>query len=106
MSNPPSGVSKWNERPSAAPDPLGQADSMFELFFERSADAIWLFDPSAGVFVDCNQAAVELMRAGTKARLLNARPEDISPPLQPDGMTSRDKTAEVVELSAKHGGYR
>jgi PAS domain S-box-containing protein len=79
---------------------------MFESLFERSADAIWLFDPSAGVFVDCNQAAVELMRAGTKARLLNARPEDISPPLQPDGMTSRDKTAEVVELSAKHGGYR
>jgi len=26
--------------------------------FERSADAIWLFDPKAGVFVDCNAAAV------------------------------------------------
>jgi len=39
---------------------------MFQLLFERSADAILLLDPQAGVFVDCNQAAVELMHAGTK----------------------------------------
>ncbi len=32
---------------------------MFQLLFERSADAIWLFDPQAGVFVDCNSAAVD-----------------------------------------------
>ena len=51
---------------------------MFQLLFERSADAIWLFDPQAGVFVDCNQAAVELMHAGTKEKLLRMRPEDLS----------------------------
>jgi PAS domain-containing protein len=39
---------------------------VFESLFERSADAIWLFDPQTGVFVDCNSAAVELMCAGTK----------------------------------------
>ena len=31
---------------------------MFDLLFERSADAIWLFDPDNVVFVECNQAAV------------------------------------------------
>src|SRR5215468_10028560 len=106
MSNPPSGVSKWNERPSAAPDPLGQADSMFELFFERSADAIWLFDPTAGVFVDCNQAAVDLIRAGTRENLLQLRPVDLAPPLQPDGRDSADKSREVVSLVEKLGAYR
>jgi hypothetical protein len=25
---------------------------MFQLLFERSADAIWLFDPREGVFTD------------------------------------------------------
>jgi len=79
---------------------------MFQLLFERSADAIWLFDPQAGVFVDCNSAAVELMRAGTKERLLGARPEDLSPALQPDGTTSREKTIEVVALVEKRGGHR
>jgi PAS domain S-box-containing protein len=79
---------------------------MFELLFERSADAIWLFDPRTGVFVDCNQAAVDLMRAGTKERLLQLRPEDLSPPIQPDGTPSGQKSAEVVERAAKNGGYR
>jgi PAS domain S-box-containing protein len=79
---------------------------MFQLLFERSADAIWLFDPLAGVFVDCNLAAVELMRAGTKLKLLGARPEDLSPPFQPDGTTSRDKTAQVIAQVEERGSLR
>ena len=79
---------------------------MFQLLFERSADAIWLFDPQVGVFVDCNPAAVELMCAGTKEKLLGARPEDLSPLLQPDGTTSREKTTEVVALVEERGSHR
>jgi PAS domain S-box-containing protein len=79
---------------------------MFQLLFERSADAIWLFDPKAGVFVDCNFAAVELMGADTKEMLLGARPEDLSPELQPDGTTSREKTTQVVALVEEHGSQR
>ena len=79
---------------------------MFQLLFERSADAILLFDPRAGVFVDCNPAAVELLRAGTKERLLRVRPEDLSPPLQPDGVPTSEKTVEIVALVEKHGGHR
>jgi len=106
MTSPRSDVSKWNERPSALSGALGQPDSMFELFFERSADAIWLFDPEAGVFVDCNLAAVELMRAGTKEKLLQMRPTDLSPPLQPNGCRSEDRAGEVVALANKLGAYR
>jgi PAS domain S-box-containing protein len=79
---------------------------MFELFFERSADAIWLYDPKAGVFVDCNQAAVQLMRAGTKENLLQLRPADLSPPLQPDGCCSMQKAGEVTSMADKLGAYR
>jgi PAS domain S-box-containing protein len=97
---------KWTERPSAAPERLWQGEFMFKSLFDKSADAIWLFDPAAGVFVDCNNAAIELMGAGTKERLLHARPEDLSPPAQPDGTGSREKAAEMAMLSAKHGAYR
>src|SRR5258708_2382841 len=79
---------------------------MLQLRFERSVDAIWLLDPQAGVFVDCNAAAVELMRAGTKDRLLGARPEDLSPVLQPDGTPSREKSAHVVALVEERGSHR
>src|SRR5580765_1642409 len=103
MSSPARRIRKWNERPSAPPGVLCQTDSMFELFFERSADAIWLYDPKAGVFVDCNQAAVQLMRAGTKENLLQLRPADLSPPLQPDGSCSMQKAGEVTSMADKLG---
>jgi PAS domain-containing protein len=44
---------------------------MFRLLFERSGDAIILFDPQKQALVDCNAAAVRLMRAPSKERLLN-----------------------------------
>jgi PAS domain S-box-containing protein len=79
---------------------------MFELLFERSADAIWLYDPETGVFVDCNDAAVELLRADSRAQLLRTRPEDLSPATQPDGTSSREKAREVADLTNRLGGYR
>jgi PAS domain-containing protein len=62
MNNPTAAGREWVESPSAAELPLKDNPSMFQLLFERSAAAIWLFDPQASVFVDCNAAAVELMR--------------------------------------------
>ena len=79
MNNASTGARQWDESPSAAKSSLNDNPSMFQLLFERSADAIWLFDPQAGVFVDCNAAAVELMRAGTKEKLLGARREVLRP---------------------------
>jgi PAS domain S-box-containing protein len=106
MNHPITAGPGWVESPGAAELSLKDNPSMFQLLFERSADAIWLFDPRAGVFVDCNSAAVELMRAGTKEKLLGARPEDLSPLLQADGTSSREKTAQIVTLVEERGGHR
>ena len=51
---------KWTEWPSAPSSHLGQHESMFELLFERSGDAIWLLEPESATFLDCNQAAVDI----------------------------------------------
>jgi PAS domain S-box-containing protein len=97
---------EWGESPSAPPRLYEDNPSMFQLLFERSADAILLLDPQVGVFVDCNQAAVELMRAGSKEQLLRMRPDELSPPLQPDGTPSGEKTAEVLALAEQRGSHR
>jgi len=76
--------------------PIGDTGPVFETFFERSVDAVWLLDPQTGVFLDCNQAAVELIGAESKQELLRARPEDLSPPFQPDGSPSAQKTDEII----------
>jgi PAS domain S-box-containing protein len=106
MSNPVPETGKWNERSTAPKRVFGDNERMFELLFERSADAIWLYDPQAGIFVDCNEAAVELLRADSRDQLLRARPEDLSPAIQPDGTSSHDKAREVAELTNQLGGYR
>src|SRR5205085_1120272 len=81
MNLPPT-VRDWDERTGAPERLLQQSGAVFESFFERSVDAVWLFDPQAGVFVDCNQAAVNLIGAASKAQLLQATPADLSPPDQ------------------------
>src|SRR5437667_12892920 len=106
MNNASTGARQRDESPSAAESSLNDNPAMFQLLFERSADAIWLFDPQAGVFVDCNAAAVDLMQAGTKERLLGARPEDLSPLVQPDGTTSREKAIQITARVAASGGFR
>jgi PAS domain S-box-containing protein len=79
---------------------------MFRQLFERSADAIFLLDPRREIFVDCNQAAVEMMRASSKQQLLMVSPAELSPEFQPDGKTSREKTPEVVDLALSKGSHR
>lgn len=79
---------------------------MFQLLFERSADAIVLFDPQEGVFVDCNEAAVALMRAGSKDALLRVGPADLAPRSQPDGRSSREKAAAITQLVQQNGSHR
>jgi len=79
---------------------------MFQLLFERSTDPIWLFDPRAGVFVDCNQAAVNLMGCGSKEQLLRTSPADLAPPLQADGRPSNVAAAEITALVERNHGHR
>ena len=81
-------------------------ESMFRLLFERSADAIFLLDPRRQIFVDCNEAAVQLMRAANKQQLLLMHPADLSPEFQPDGKSSRQKTPEMIEHALAHGTHR
>lgn len=100
------GDGQWNQRCNAPAVGRGDSEAMFQLLFERSTDPIWLFDPVAGVFLDCNQAAVELFGSGTKDRLLKARPADLAPPVQPDGRSSREVAAEVAVLVERNGGHR
>jgi PAS domain-containing protein len=71
---------------------------VFESLFEQSSDAIWLYDPKTIVLLDCNQAAVKLMGAETKEQFLRTRPEEISPEIQPDGMRSAEKAAQIIAI--------
>src|ERR1041384_4215526 len=55
---------------------------------------------------DSKAAAVELIRCGSRERLLRARPEELSPAVQPDGTPSAAKVVEITEFVEKHGSHR
>jgi PAS domain S-box-containing protein len=94
------------DEPTSARDVSLANESMFQQMFERSADAILLFHPGKELFVDCNQAAVEMMRATNKQQLLMMHPADLSPEFQPDGRSSREKTPEEINLALRKGSHR
>ena len=79
-------------------------EARFQLFFEKSADAMLLLD--GDVFIDCNQAAVEMMRCSSKEQLLILRPYDISPEKQPDGQLSIARVHDTIAAALREGSQR
>jgi PAS domain S-box-containing protein len=74
---------------------LTESEHRFRTLFEQSPDAVLLFDSERGIFIDCNSAALTLLRC-TKAWLLEKHPWDIAPTRQPDGRLSVDVAREIV----------
>ena len=91
----PDGTVIWNgfyqditERKQAE-DELKASEERFRRLFEDSADAMLLIDDSR--FVECNAAAVAMLRMRSRDELLNHSPTDLSPPIQADGTPSAKK---------------
>src|SRR5688500_3962550 len=103
---PERNIRKWNESSSASGDPRMDNESMFQLLFEHSADAILLLDTAKTVFVDCNATALQMMRCKDKAQLLAVHPARLSAERQPDGRSSFEKTAEMIAIAVAKGSHR
>jgi|GEM_PF-3264159 len=83
---------------------LKESEAKFRLLFERSADAMILLDRER--FIDCNKAALEMMKCSFKEELLNLTPTQISPKRQPDGNRSYEKGEELMNTAFEKGSHR
>lgn len=83
---------------------LRQSELTFRKLFEDSSDAILLIDGS-GVFVECNQAALDLLKM-SREQFLFSSPARISPEFQPDGRRSAESAPEMVALAYRQGLHR
>ncbi|MFA7467795.1 MAG: PAS domain S-box protein [Desulfotomaculaceae bacterium] len=81
-----------------------ESENKFRLLFERSADAIILYNRRK--HFDCNQAALEMFRCSDKKSLLTFNLAQLSPERQPDGRLSTEKMAEVVKVAYDKGTHR
>ena len=76
----------------------------FKTIFELSPDPILIIKEDK--FVDCNQAAINILGASSKDSLIEINPSKISPEKQPDGKYSYDKASEIFEKVYKDGVIR
>lgn len=79
-------------------------ENQYQLLFERSADAMLIIEEQR--FVDCNQAALDMLGYQSREALLAIRPGQISPQYQPDGRTSEEKADELIPLAFEQGSLR
>ncbi len=79
-------------------------EERFRVLFEHSSEAHF-FVGEEGI-IDCNQAALQMLRCGSKAKLLALHPMHLSPAYQPDGWRSADKGHEMAAAAYRNGTHR
>jgi PAS domain S-box-containing protein len=80
------------------------SDERFRVLFERSSDAHLIMDDS-GV-IDCNDAALRLLRYDSKSMVLGRHTWDFSPHRQPDGRLSIVVSAQMRQHARDRGYHR
>ena len=80
------------------------AEERFRLLFEQSSDSHLIFSEDG--IIDCNNAAVEMLRCRDKTELLSKHPAVFSPEFQPDGRRSDEKSVEMDALARQTGHHR
>lgn len=83
---------------------LETSEKKFRMLFEHSADPSLLLAGSS--FVDCNQAAVNILRASGRDEVLDTHPSMLSPEYQPDGRSSAEKADEMIARAISDGSHR
>src|SRR5207302_1950157 len=76
----------------------------FRVLFEHSSDAHLLHDDTG--IIDCNNAAIAMLRCTDKSQVLRLHPAALSPEFQPDGRRSMEKCIEVDSIARRRGYHR
>ncbi|MBF0417291.1 MAG: PAS domain S-box protein [Magnetococcales bacterium] len=84
---------------------LQRVKKRYQLLFDNSPDAYLIMELDGGIISDCNGAA-ERMLHGTCAQILGQRADQLSPSCQPDGQTSREAAARIIQECQECGHHR
>lgn len=80
------------------------ADSeKFRALFECSSDAHLILGETG--ILDCNAAAIAMLRADSKEQVLRVHPAVLSPEVQPDGRRSLEKSVEMDRTAYERGSH-
>ena len=89
-------------QPDELKDRIG--DQLFQDLFKNSTDAHLILEN--GTIIDCNEAALKMLRYTSKKDILTLPPSKLSPERQPDGRLSAEKSKEMVQIALECGSHR
>jgi PAS domain S-box-containing protein len=78
-----------------------ESNERFRTLFDSSPDPVWIIDNQR--FVECNQAAIEMLGYPDKDSLRNIHPSELSPQFQPDGEESYSKAERMMIIAREKG---
>jgi len=80
---------------------LKENEARFREIYDGSNDAIMLLTENG--FFDCNLMTLKIFGFKTKEELVKLRPDEISPPTQPDGQPSLKSASEHIQTAFRTG---
>ena len=87
-----------------AEEALRESEERFRTMFSSSPDPAWIIEEHR--FVECNQAAIDVLGYPDKNSLKNTHPSRLSPEFQPDGEASYSKAERMMVIAQEKGFNR
>lgn len=97
-------VSRSHKELSKSMAALNEQKEIFETLFYDTSDGLLLMKD--GIYTDCNNAALKMLRMSDKQQIIGLTPVDISPTKQPDGQLSAQQREEIDQRCASDGTER
>ncbi len=88
----------------SAVESLRESERKFRTLFDKSSDGVLVFDGER--FIDCNEAAIELLECESKSAFLTTPPAKFHPRYQPDGRHSSTAESEMIAIAKRKGEHR
>ena len=86
-------------------DSYFESEEKYKLLFERTSDPVLLIGRN-NTFIDCNDAALAILKLDNKNDIIGSSPNKLSPDTQPDGALSIIKAEEMIANARREGFYR
>ncbi|WP_297323972.1 PAS domain S-box protein [Nitrosomonas sp.] len=82
---------------------LRESEVLYRKLFENSRDAMMIMSARTNKVVECNRAALKMLKASSVDEISGLTPLQFSPEYQPEGCTSQEKFHEVLCATMRDG---